>query len=118
MAKINLSSEEIIGVFKKYCENKNYQIEINKGASDEWRIDISNIRERTLVIVYHTGSVIVQGKKNELKIELSGLVQEFASDPEKYVGHIIEEIKGQANRYEIVSDSIRQRIREGLNILD
>lgn len=118
MTKINLPSEEIIEVFKKYCENKNYQIDVNKGASNEWRLDISNIRERTLVIVYRTGSVVMGGKKNDLKLEFSGLMEDFASNPEKFVGHVIEEIKSQAVRYEIVSDTIRKRIREGLNILN
>lgn len=118
MAQINLSSEEIVGVFKKYCEGKNYQVEAKKSSDSDWRLNISNIREKTLVIIYHTGAVVVQGKKNDLRLEFEGVKNEFLAKPEKFVGREIEEIKSAVTRYEIVSGKIKKSIREGLDVLD
>jgi len=118
MAQINLSPEEIVEVFKKYCESRNYQVEDKKDSNDDWRLNISNIREKTLVIIYHTGAVVVQGKKNDLRLEFEGMKGEFIANPEKFVGHEIEEIKSAITRYEIVSGEIKRRIREGLDVLD
>ncbi len=118
MAQINLSPENILEVFLKYCESKNYQVEHKKDVNDDWRLNISNIREKTLVIIYHTSAVVVQGQKNDLRLEFEGVKDEFMAKPEKYVGHEIKEIKSVTTRYEIVSTRIRRRIREGLDILD
>lgn len=118
MAQINLSPEEILEVFRKYCESKNYQVEVEKDSNNDWRLNISNIREKTLIIIYHTGSVVVQGKKNDLRLEFEDVKDELMANPEKFVGHEIKEIKSAVTRYEIVSDEIKKRIREGLDDLD
>lgn len=118
MAQINLSPEEIVEVFKKYCESKNYQVEPKKDSNDDWRLNISNIREKTLVIIYHTRTVVMGGRSNNLKTEFENLKQEFMANPERFVAHEIKEIKSQAARYEIVSPDIRRKIREGLEILN
>ena len=118
MAQVNLDSEEIVKVFKRYCDSKNYQVEVKKDSNNDWRLNISNIREKTLVIIYHTGPVVMGGKNNDLKIEFENLKQEFMANPERFVAHEIKEIKSQAARYEIVSPEIRRKIREGLEILN
>jgi hypothetical protein len=118
MAQINLSSEEIVEVFKKHCDSKNYQCEAKKDPNDDWRLDISNIREKTLVIIYHTGSVVIGGRKNNLKLEFENLKQEFIAKPEQFVSHEVKEIRSTATKYQIVSPEIRKSIREGLSALD
>lgn len=119
MVQINLCSEEIVEVFKKHCESKNYQfVEAKKDPNDDWRLDISNIREKTLVIIYHTGSVVIGGRQNNLRLEFENLNQEFIAKPEQFVSHEVKEIRSTATKYQIVSPDIRKSIREGLSVLD
>jgi predicted DNA-binding protein YlxM (UPF0122 family) len=118
MAQIDLSPEEIVEVFKKCCESKNYQVEPKKDPAGDWRLDISNIREKTLIIVYHTGSVVLGGKKNDLRAEFENLKQEFMANPQQFLSYEVKKIKACATRYEIVSPDIRRKIREGLEILN
>lgn len=118
MAQINLSSEEIVEVFKKYCDSKNYQVDPKKDSNNDWHLNISNIRERTLVIIYHTGTVVIGGKNNALKVEFENLKQDFTANPQQFVSYEVKEIKACATRYEIVADEVRKRIRKGLNVLD
>lgn len=118
MAKINLPAEEIVGVFEKYCSEKNYQLEITKGSNAEWRLNISNIKDRTLVIIYHTGSIVIAGRMSSLKSEFQCLTDDFAVEPQAFVTHEIKEIRNTTTRYEIVSAQIRQSIRDGLESLD
>lgn len=114
MAQVNLDSEEIVTVFKKYCHDKNYQVEDEKDSNDDWRLNISNIKEKTLVIIYHTGSIVMGGKKNNLRVEFENLKQEFINNPQQFVPYEVREIKACATRYEIVSTDIREGIQKGL----
>lgn len=114
MAQVNLDSEEIVTVFKRYCHDKNYQVEDEKDSNDDWRLNISNIKEKTLVIIYHTGSIVMGGKKNNLRVEFENLKQEFINNPQQFVSYEVREIKACATRYEIVSTDIREGIKKGL----
>ena len=118
MGQINLSSEEIVEVFKKYCESNNFLIEAKKDPSDDWRLDISNIREKTLVIIYHTGTVVIGGKKNDLRTEFEKLKVKFTANPKQFVSCDVKEIMACATRYEIVTCDIREKIKEDLIVLD
>ena len=118
MVQVNLSSEEIVEVFKKYCESKHYQVEPKKDSNDDWRLEISNIKEKTLVIIYHTGTVVMGGRSNDLKLEFENMKQEFKDNPQKFLSYEVKEIKACATRYEIVSRDIREKIKEDLIVLD
>ena len=73
MAQVNLDSEEIVKLFKKYCQEKNYQVEANENSSNDWRLTISNMQDRAIVNVYHTRTILVQGKNTKLKTEFEEL---------------------------------------------
>ena len=118
MTQVNLNSEQIANVFIEYCRHKNYLVQSEKDAEDDWRLNISNISERTLVIIYHTGSIVVQGRKNEMWMEFEALKKEFMANPQQFVTHEVKEIKSSATRYEIVLPEIRDRIRMGLESLN
>lgn len=118
MAQINVNFEDIAGVFKRYCDSKNYQLEDKKDANNDWRLNISNIKEKTLVIVYHTGSVVVQGKKNDLRREFETLKDQFMAKPQDFVSCEVKEIKACATRYEIVTREIRRKIRKDMRMLE
>lgn len=118
MAQVNLDSKEIVKVFKRYCDSKNYQVEVKKDSNNDWRLNISNIREKTLVIIYHTGRVVMGGQSNDLKIEFENLKNEFISNPQKFVSYEVKEIKACATRYEIVYHDVRERIKKGLTNIE
>lgn len=56
--------------FKGYCDGRSYQF-ILKDNQNCIRLEISNLLERVIVNVYHTGKIVVQGKQNKLNAEIS-----------------------------------------------
>ncbi|MBU0477671.1 type II toxin-antitoxin system RnlA family toxin [bacterium] len=118
MVQINLRIEDILKVFEEYCNKKKYQINCTKDSNNNLRLEISNIREKTLVIIYRTGSIVMGGKNNKLKAEFEKLSQELLSSPQEFVSHKVKEIKACATRYEIVTPEIRRKIREALGTLE
>ena len=50
------------------------------------RLDISSLTEKSIVNLYHTGKILIQGKQNTLKEELVKLKQSIEANPKKYLG--------------------------------
>jgi len=118
MSQTNSNTTELSQVFIEYCKEKNYQVKHSEDNNNDWRLQICNIRERTLVIIYHTGSIVVGGQHNSLKEEFQNLKREIETNPQSYLGHNISEIKACATRYEIMLPVLRTKIKESLNTLE
>ena len=118
MMRINLVTEKIVEVLESYCNDKGYQVESKKNLDRDWRLDISNIKEMTLVTVYHTGTIVMGGKKNDLKVEFDELIQELSTNnPQKFVSGEVKKISACATKYVIVAYDIRKKIKENLGTL-
>ena len=76
MSKFISNATELSQVFIEYCREKRYQVKPSKIDNNDWRLDICNIRERTIVTIYHTGSIVVGGQANSLNEEFKKLKQE------------------------------------------
>ena len=117
MSKTNTNAERIAQVFRSHCKNKNYQVKQSE-ESNNLRLDISNLRERTIVKIYYNNTVQVQGKKNTLKDEMEVLKTKFEDNPQSFIGSEKQEIKACATRYDILLLSLREEIKESLNTLE
>ncbi|TET39152.1 MAG: hypothetical protein E3J65_04195 [Dehalococcoidia bacterium] len=104
-------------VFTDYCDSRSYQVEQSE-ESNNLRIDISNLSERTIVKIYYNGTVQLQGKQNSLKAEMEKLKREFEANPLSFLGHETSEIKACTTRYDIMLPQFRTEIKEALNTLE
>jgi len=115
MAQVNLDSEEIVKVFKKYCQEKNYQVEANENSSNDWRLTISNMQDRAIVNVYHTRTILVQGKNTKLKAEFEEFKNKFEANPGDFLESEVREIRACQTIYDILLAQLREEIKECLN---
>ena len=111
MSKSFLCADKIAKVFRDYCDSKNYQVKKSKEANN-LRLEISNLSDRTIVNVYNTRKVVVQGKQSSLKKEIETLKRDFEANPESFRGDGIAEIKPCATRYDIMLPLLRTEIKE------
>ena len=117
MSRTNSNAYEIAKVFTGYCDSRSYQVEQSE-ESNNLRIDISNLSERTIVKIYYNGTVQLQGKQNSLKAEMEKLKLEFEANPLSLLGHETAEIKARTTRYDIMLPQFRTEIKEALNTLE
>ncbi|GAI51238.1 unnamed protein product, partial [marine sediment metagenome] len=117
MSKTNSNADKIAKVFTSYCNSKNYQVKQSQ-ESNNLRIDISNLSERTIVKVYYKGTVQVQGKPNSLRAEMETLKEKFEANPLSFLGYKTPEMKACATRYDIMLPELRTKIKESLNTLE
>ena len=80
MSKYDTDAEKVASSFKDYCNGKNYQIKQSEEPNNI-RLEISNFSERTIVKIYYTGSLQVQGKQNSLRAEIEEIKNEFMRHP-------------------------------------
>ncbi|HUW46577.1 MAG TPA: hypothetical protein VMW50_12380 [Dehalococcoidia bacterium] len=118
MSKFISNATKLSQVFIEYCKEKKYQVKPSKDDSNDWRLEISNIRERTIVTVYHTGSIVVGGPHNSLKEEFKNLNQEIETNPQSFFERTISEIKARATRYDILLPEFRVKIKESLKTVE
>ena len=117
MSRINSNSDKMAKVFTDYCNSKNYQVK-QSGEEHNFRLDISNLSERTIVKIYHKkGTLQVQGKQHSLKAEIVRLKEDFEANPQSFLGEEIAEIKACATRYDIMLPELRIKIKGLLNVL-
>lgn len=116
MSKANSNAEAISKVFLNYCTSKKYQAELSE-ETNNLRIDISNLSERTIVKIYNNNRIQIQGKQNTLKTEMDGLRAKFEADPQSFIGHTISEVKACATRYDIMLSDLRIKVRDSLKTL-
>jgi hypothetical protein len=117
MSRTNSNAPEVAKVFISYCNSKNYQVKQSQ-ESNNLRIDISNLSERTIVKVYYKGTVQVQGKQNSLMAEMETLKEKFEANPLSFLGYKTPEMKACATRYDIMLPELRTKIKESLNTLE
>lgn len=116
MSKSILNADKIAKVFTDYCGSKSYQVKQSE-ETNNLRIDISNLSERTIVQIYYTGTMLVQGKQNSLKKEIETLKNEIEANSQSFFGNDIE-VKGCATKYDIMLSELRTTIKESLNTLE
>jgi hypothetical protein len=115
MSQINSCATEISQIFIKYCKGKNYQVNDTKNADDDWRLDIATLNEKTIVTIYHTGSVVQGGPNNSLKKEFTKLISEFNNNSQSFLGAEKLVIKSCAQKYNILLSKLRIEIKESLS---
>ncbi len=103
--------KDIVGVFLSYCEEKKYQVDPKKNPDGDWRLDISNLKEMGLVLIYHTGKIVIGGKNNDLKKELQQFKTEFENNPSDYLGDNSSSSEFRATRYVIIIDEVKKDIK-------
>jgi len=111
------NADRIAKVFRDHCGIKNYQIKQSK-EQDNIRLDISNLSERTIVKIYNTGKVQIQGPQNALKAEIEKLKKDFEANPQSFLRGEITEIKPCTTRYDIMLSELRRKIKESLNTIE
>lgn len=118
MPKSISNAHRIEQIFKNYCKDKNYQVKSSEYANNDLRLEISNIRERTIVTIYHTSSIVIGGPKNSLQDEFTDLKQRIENNPEDFLGNEIQKIQACATRYDILLSDLRGKIKESLKELE
>ena len=118
MSKSISNACKIAEVFTGHCNDKNYQVKQSK-ESNNLRIDVSNLSERTIVIIYYTGTVLIQGKQNSLKKEIETLKKELEANPQSFIRGEKQEIKKACTtRYDIMLPKLEAKIKESLKELE
>ncbi len=117
MSESNMNAARIAKVFTDFCDSKKYQY---KECTEEnnLRLDISNLSERTVIKVYNTGTVQIQGKQNSLKVEFEKLKKDFEANPQFFLGGEAVTIKSCSARYDIMLPQLRTKIKESLSTLE
>lgn len=80
--------ELIKQVFFEYCKKKKYECKEIKEESCI-RLNISNLKEVSIVKLFYTKTILIQGKENILKKELEDLKKDIEADPKKYLGMLL-----------------------------
>lgn len=117
MSKTNSNTCKIARVFIDDCNSRNYQVKQSE-ESNNLRLDVSNLRERTIVKIYYNNTVQVQGKQNSLKAEMETLKVIFEANPQSFIGGEKQEIKACATKYDILLLNLREGTKESLNTLE
>ena len=117
MSRTNSNATKLSQVFIEYCKEKKYQVKPSEDNNNDWRLDISNIREKTIVTIYHTGSIVMGGPHNSLKEQFENLKRGIETNPQSFLGHEITEIKACVTKYDIMLPGLRKKIKESLNSL-
>ena len=114
MSKSDTDAEKVASSFKEYCKGKNYQIKQSE-EPNSIRLEISNFSERTIVQIYYTGSLQVQGKQNSLKAEMEEIKNKFGR--QSLIDIVDKPSKTNACRasYDIMLQDIRDEIKEILS---
>jgi hypothetical protein len=118
MSKSISNAEKIAKVFTDYSNSKNYQVNSSEDANNDLRLEISNIRQRTIVTIYHTGSIVIGGPKNSLKDEFTDLKRKIEANPEDFFRNGIQKIQACTTRYDILLPEFRVKIKESLKTLE
>ncbi len=94
---------------RAYCKTKKYQIKKTIVNSEDFKFEISNNHERTIVMVFRTGKMLNQGTQNALRKEFEGIKPNFEQTP----GDQAEDGKGKACTitYDILLNELRNNIR-------
>ncbi len=114
MSENSSNATKISQVFIEHCKKKDYQVKPSENDNNDWRLEISDLREKTIVTIYHTSSIVMGGRDNDLKKEFEELKQKFESSPQDFLGHETRKIRACATTYAIILPEIRERIKGNL----
>ena len=114
MLKEDSNAEKIAQVFGDYCERKNYQVNVKKTPDNDLRLEISNFKDRTIVMIYHTSKIVNQGPQNALRAEMEGLKKDFEKDPSSFISVKVSDSKACATRYDIMLPGLRKLVKNNL----
>lgn len=117
MAKSISNAEKIAKAFTDYSNSKNYQVKQSEEANN-LRLEICNLRDRTIVNIYYTSKIVIQGPKNALKDELEEFKKRFEANPQSFIEGEKQEIKACTTRYDIMLSELRGKIKESLKELE
>jgi len=114
-------SEKILkatnNIFIKYCREHHLEYE-QKEETDCIRLDISSLTEKSIVKLYNSGKILIQGKENKLKEELKNLKQNIEIDPKKYLDiDLIPKIPTHV-KYTITTNRLQDSIKNSLSNLE
>lgn len=115
MPKGNYNADKIAQIFGDYCKKQNYQMTLTKTQDNDLRLEISNLRDRAIVIIYHTSSIVIQGSPNTLKVEMEALKKDFEKDPSSFIPVKFPESKACAMRYDIMLPELRKSVKEKID---
>jgi len=118
MSKANSKASEISNVFIRYCEERNYQVKTSENSSEDWRVEISDYKNKTVVTVYHTGSIVIGGPASSLKEEFENLKKNFQQAPGDFLRTEIVEVKSCVQTYYILLSDLRLKIKRDLSSLE
>jgi hypothetical protein len=100
----------IINHFVDYCNEKNYQIDVTD-IQNAKRLDISNLSEKTIVLVYSSSKVLVQGKSNELKKEITLYKDEVLSPKVENENDTQSNSKSRIMTYHIILPKLQDLVQ-------
>ena len=104
-------------IFINYCTEHHLEYE-QKEERDCIRLDLSSLTEKSIVKLYNTGKILIQGKKNKLNKELEKLKQNIETDHKKYLGiNLIPKIPTHV-RYTITTNRLQDSIKNSLSNLE
>lgn len=107
--------DAIAQVFIAYCSKERYQCSPMK-ESNALRLEISNLSERTIVKIYDTRKIQVQGPQNKLKAEFEKLKEDFEKNPRDFLGFEASEVvKSCAQKYDIMLTTLRVNVKDSWN---
>jgi len=118
MSKANSKASKISNVFIRYCEERNYQVKTSENSSEDWRLDISNYKDRVNVTVYHTSTIVIGGPASSLKEEFEKLKEDFQKAPSDFLGTEMVEVKSCVQKYDILLSELRLKIKRDLSSLE
>jgi hypothetical protein len=107
--------DAIAQVFTDFCLKKKYQYAASNKESNVLRLDISNLAEKTIVNIYDTGTVQVQGKQNTLKAEFERLKAELEENPGAFIKSEAAEVQACAQKYDIMLPTLRTKVKHSWN---
>ena len=116
MSKDNSNAEAIAKVFSDYCQKKKYQIKQSE-ETNYVRLEISNLKDRTYVNIYHTSKIVIQGSKNTLRSEMEEMERKFDADPSSFIEDEMPKIKACVTNYDIMLTRFRGEIKQSLRSL-
>jgi len=108
------SSDTFQAMITEYCQQKGYQHEIHSDPKDpnKIRIDVCNLSERTIINIYTTGKIVVQGKPNHLKKEFDDLKTQLEKGPISQIGSKKPDKKACNATYDIMISEIRELVKD------
>ncbi len=101
------------GFFEAYCKSKKYQLQ-KSVINNAIKLEISNNKDRTIVLIYHTGKIVMGGSKNTLKQEFESLKDQFEQTP----GAGEEKSKACTVNYDILLETLREKLKTSMVVPD